>query len=114
MEETVQSTEKEKQERLNRALVDPASAYPNPEAVLQDKSISSEEKRKILSRWEFDVAELAVATEEGMPHDEEDLTRRILLALGQLDREGKREDIGPGKHHVPSGTAGTSGDSRSP
>lgn len=98
------STDKETEHRkkLERALVDPASIYRDPDMVVGDNTLTISEKKKVLARWEFDMAELAVATEEGMPHDNEDLTRRILLAIRRLDSTEKRENVGPGKHHVSS------------
>ncbi len=86
--------------RLERALAHPSAVYPTPESVLEDDTLSRDEKGKVLRRWEFDVAELAVATEEGMPHAGEDLTRRILLALEKLEPGAEPSATGPGKHHV--------------
>jgi hypothetical protein len=89
-----------KKSRLERALVDPSAVYPSPESVLDDETLSRNKKEKILRQWEFDMAELAVATEEGMPHDEEDLTRRIRLALKKVEPHREERPTGPGKHHV--------------
>lgn len=86
--------------KVERALTDPASVYSSPESVLKDDALSTGEKVQILRQWEFDMAELAVATEEGMPDNEEDLTRPIRLALEKLQPYRNAQPVGPSKHHV--------------
>jgi hypothetical protein len=47
-------------------LTDPASAYQEPQRVVEDNSLSRDQKIEILRRWEYDIRELQVADEEGM------------------------------------------------
>jgi len=65
------------------------------------------QKVEILRRWEYDAAEVAVAVEEGMPdRDDEDLLRRILLALDRLTGGLDVERSGPSKQHGLPGSKG--------
>lgn len=52
---------------LERALEDPAAVFGAPEAVVDRPDLAPAQKAEILRRWEYDAAENAVATEEGMP-----------------------------------------------
>lgn len=92
-------TEKPAAIDLDRALMDPGSIFGSPEAVLQNDSLSEEQKIEVLRRWEYDASENCVAVEEGMPDGETDLLRRILLALGQLTGGIDSEALGPTKQH---------------
>lgn len=83
---------------MERALLDPGSAFGSPEALLADEVLSREQKIELLRRWEYDASENCVAVEEGMPDGESDLLRRILLALEQLT-DVSVEDVGPTKQH---------------
>jgi len=69
---------------LERALLDPASAFMSPAQVLERVGLSAEQKIEILYRWEYDAAESSVALEEGMPGNETDLLQQILIALAEL------------------------------
>lgn len=68
-----------------RALVDPMAVYARPSQVLNDASLSAEQKLSILRRWELDSRELQVAEEEGMTDGEPDLLIEVLQAIGTLD-----------------------------
>jgi ubiquinone biosynthesis O-methyltransferase len=83
---------------LEAAMLKPASMFGSPEKVLENAELSREQKIEVLSRWEYDAAEEAVALEEGMPGQESDLLRRILVALGKLDGIDV-ERAGPSKQH---------------
>ena len=51
---------------LELAKLNPASVFKQPKDVLQDKSLSRDEKIDILRRWAYEERELAVAEEENM------------------------------------------------
>jgi hypothetical protein len=68
------------------ALTDPAKVFGTPDEVLACDSITKEQKRKILRRWEMDARLMAVAEEEGMTGGESnqlDLVGKALLELGE-------------------------------
>jgi hypothetical protein len=70
-----------------------------PEDVLRNVDLDDENKAKLLCQMAYDAAELAVATDEGMPGDGSDLQRRVLLALHQLHRGIDVEHTAPSKQH---------------
>jgi hypothetical protein len=84
---------------LQRAQLDPGAVFSAPNDVLRCAELSRQQKIEILHRWEYDAAECAVALEEGMPGREDDLQRRILLALEQLHAHVDAEHVGPTKQH---------------
>ncbi|QLH44017.1 MAG: hypothetical protein HWD59_05260 [Coxiellaceae bacterium] len=70
---------------LKQALLDPASLFKSPNAVVESKDLSHEQKIQVLRRWEYDARELQVAEEENMiGGGQSDLLRQILLALDAL------------------------------
>lgn len=71
---------------FHQAMHDPEGTFPNPQEVIQDKSLSREQKIKILEQWEWDARELHVAEEENMPnhHGQPTQLSRIHEALRQL------------------------------
>jgi len=92
---------------LDQALFDPGSVFSSPEHLLDHPNLSVAQKVEILRRWEYDAAEVAVAVEEGMPdRDDEDLLRRILLALERLTGGLDVERSGPSKQHGLPGSKG--------
>ena len=88
-----------KQDQLEKATFNPQAVFECPELVLADESLTTDQKIEILRRWQYDAAEEAVALEEGMPGEESDLARRILLALGRLVESIDVEHTGPMKQH---------------
>jgi hypothetical protein len=74
----------EQQIDIDKALLDPASVFKNPEEVLDHPKLATEQKIEVLRRWEHDALEISTAVEEGMPDGENDILRRILIALEQL------------------------------
>lgn len=82
---------------LNKALLDPAAVFETPEEVEGCAQLSNEQRIEILRRWEYDASEGVVATEEGMPDGENDLLRRVLLALDRLTGDVDVEKSGPTK-----------------
>ncbi len=81
------------------ALLDPAGAFASPEAVLERSDLTTDQKLEVLKRWHFNVAEEQVALEEGMPGEDSELTRRILVAIGRLAGPLDVEHTGPSKNH---------------
>jgi hypothetical protein len=78
---------------IAHAKLDPARTFLAPESVLNEASLSREEKIDILQRWAYDERELAVAEEENMQgidstHHSE-MLQKISQALLQL---GVRSD----------------------
>lgn len=51
---------------FDQATLDPASVFREPEEVMAS-SLSDDDKKTILLRWEEDLEALMRATEEGMP-----------------------------------------------
>jgi hypothetical protein len=84
---------------IDQALLDPGSVFATPEEVLAHHALSQQQKIEILRRWEYDASEVSVAEEEGMPGDNGDVLRRILLALNQLVGSVDVERVGPSKQH---------------
>jgi hypothetical protein len=74
---------------LEQAKLDPASVFDEPESVLT-ATLSPEDKKAILCRWEIDADALIRATEEGMPPSDDrrspaELVAAIQAALETLD-----------------------------
>ena len=67
-----------------KALLDPASSFANPEELEGRADLTKEQKIELLRRWEYDASEVAVAEEEGMVGGQPLLLRRVLLALERL------------------------------
>jgi hypothetical protein len=84
---------------LDRALSDPGSVFPDPEAVAESADLSLEEKVRVLRSWEYDAAELEVAEEEGMPGPRNGLLQRIVLVLAGLTGGRDTDWVAPTKQH---------------
>jgi hypothetical protein len=74
--------------KLERALLDPTQVYKLPQEVVEDNSLTREQKIQILHRWEYDARELQVAEEENMPdltsEQRGSMLSRVLDALHAL------------------------------
>ena len=82
-------------EQIKQALIDPASIFPSPEAVLENGDLPDTQKIEILRRWEYDARETQVAEEEGFPAREPSgLLDSIIAALHSLG-------AGPDLEHTP-------------
>lgn len=79
------------EDRMRRALLDPASEFETPDEVLAAPSFTEPEKIEILRRWEYDASELSVAEEEGMPSRPRVTVAQVLQALHHL---GADIDVG--------------------
>lgn len=84
---------------LDQALLDAGTVFASPEQVVEHPGLTLEDKIRVLRSWEYDAAEIAVAEEEGMQGPDNDLLRRILLALAVLTDDGAVEHVAPTKQH---------------
>jgi hypothetical protein len=70
---------------LRKALLDPAASFRSPAGVLTDQRFNKTDKIEILRRWEYDVNEQSVASEEGMiGSNGGELLQQIVSALREL------------------------------
>ncbi len=83
--------------RYEKARLDPTSVYRNPAQVLDDGSLSDEQKISILRRWEYDARELEVAEEENMGGDKPDLLDEVMQTLHTLHATIDTEHTPPTK-----------------
>ena len=72
-------------------LINPADFYSEPNEVLQDASLTQEQKKKILKQWECDARQLEVAEEENMAGNAPSMLRDVLTAIVKLDAGGVSE-----------------------
>ena len=83
---------------INRALLDPSSVYKTPKDVIQDKSLTREQKIEILRRWEYDAIEMQVAEEENMQGQNGKILDQILDALHEINADYESHHITSTKH----------------
>jgi len=82
---------------FEKAILNPGSEFTCPEDVLNQQTITREQKIKILRRWEYDARELEVAEEENMCGGPPSILRDILVALHRLGSEVDPEYSPPTK-----------------
>jgi hypothetical protein len=84
---------------FDKALLNPASAFKNPEEVVACRDLSRAQKIEILRRWEYDARELDVADEEGMtaPKPQPPILDSVLTALRDLGAPTDVEHSAPTK-----------------
>ena len=81
--------------RIAKALVDPASIFPDPMSVVRESDLTKAQKIDILRRWEYDAREMQVADEEGpVSTCPGSLLDAVLAALHELG-------TGPDTEHSP-------------
>ena len=81
--------------RVAKALLDPASVFSSPMAIVTDEALSNDSKIELLKRWEYDALELQVADEEGFPARKPGcLLDAVIAALHRLG-------AGPDLEHSP-------------
>ncbi len=70
----------------SKAMHDPTSVYKIPGDVVNDDSITLEDKIRILKQWEYDARELQVAEEENMANEGDggSMLQRVKAALHEL------------------------------
>lgn len=83
------------EEQIATALIDPASIFLNPMAVVTEDDIPTARKIEILKHWEYDALEMQVAVEEGFLAGESGaLLDAVIAALHRLG-------VGPDVEHSP-------------
>lgn len=86
---------------IEKAMVDPSSEFQSPREVLNDYSLSREQKIDILRRWAYDEREMSVAEEENMlkvdNENNENILDEILKALLELGVNSDQESPPPTK-----------------
>ena len=70
-----------------------------PEEILREPGLTEYERANLLCGMAYDAAGEAVALEEGMPGIDNDLQRRVLLALDRIHRAIDVEHTSPTKQH---------------
>ncbi len=69
---------------LLKIMINPASFYDNPNAVLLDMNLSHQQKKDVLQNWEFDARELDSADDENMVGGLPSLLSDVLNAINKL------------------------------
>ena len=82
---------------IEKAMFDPTSVFACPDDVFCEKSLTREQKIKILRSWEYDARELEVAEEENMGGGPPDRLGDILKVLYRLEAEVDLEHSPPTK-----------------
>ncbi|MEQ9447494.1 MAG: hypothetical protein RLN70_01145, partial [Rhodospirillaceae bacterium] len=85
---------------IERALENPGDVFNEPEEVLEYPGLDDQQRAAILSRWAYDVREVSVAAEEGMPGGEASRLRRIHIALRKLGVAPDGEQSPPNKQGI--------------
>ncbi|TFG65873.1 MAG: hypothetical protein E4H27_10430 [Anaerolineales bacterium] len=83
---------------IEQAMTDPTRAFSNPGEVINEQSLTRDQKIKILTQWEYDARELEVAEEENMGGGPPSVLDEILKALHCLDSHADKEHSPPTKH----------------
>jgi hypothetical protein len=78
----------------------PETHFDKPKEIVQDETLSHEEKTKALNTWEQNERQLLTASNEGMPGGHEGLKRDDCNRLGEVARA--KEQIGEKPKHKPS------------
>jgi hypothetical protein len=83
---------------IEKAMTNPTSVFPSPEAVIHKQNLTKDQKIKILKRWKYDALELEVAEEENMGGGPPGVLYDVLKALHQLDSQVDVDHSPPTKH----------------
>jgi hypothetical protein len=70
--------------KFEELLKDPSRFYERPQAVIDDRTLSSEQKLSLLESWAKDEERLNVATEENMGGGENSRLDEVLSVLARL------------------------------
>lgn len=70
---------------IETIIKDPGKHFAAPRAVVADRALSHEEKKRILESWALDAQLLAVAEEENMGGAGRPGLREVKLALLELE-----------------------------
>jgi hypothetical protein len=79
--------------KLDDYKTNPADHFKTPASVLEQPSLSSEDKEEILLSWKDQLMQLQTATDENMPqldkqHIEKVSLQQVELALEELESAG--------------------------
>jgi hypothetical protein len=88
---------------LQDVLADPTGHFDRPADVVNDPSLSREQKIEILNRWEADSRELMVAADEGMGGGETNRLGEVHAALQRLGVEGDGDKSSTTMHGYQAG-----------
>jgi hypothetical protein len=82
-----------------KTLGDPSIIFKRPQEVVEKSDLSRDQKIEILRRWEYDLRELQVADEEGMPAADAPAVSldAVLNALRSLGETSESERSAPTK-----------------
>lgn len=83
---------------VKKAMLDPASAFRQPDDIVRRADLSRDIKLQLLEQWEREARELDVAEEEGMTGGEESMLGRVRRAIAALGGDGG-EAVGPTTKH---------------
>lgn len=83
---------------IKKALLDPASAFEQPDDVVRQPDLPRSTKLCLLEQWEREARALAVAEEEGMAGGEESMLGRVRRAIAALGGDDD-EPPGPATKH---------------
>jgi len=84
-------------DRIHEALRNPAAVFATPEALEHEPTLERAEKLVLLTIWENDARELAVAEDENMGGGEPDLLVEVAAARARLEAEAA-EDVASAAH----------------
>jgi hypothetical protein len=76
---------------LEKALLDPAGTFNQPDDIVRDRDLSRRDKLRLLTEWERGARELAVAEDEGMTGGEESMLNRVRRAIAALGADDEVE-----------------------
>lgn len=84
---------------IEKALLNPAIVFKNPQEVVESNDLSRQQKIEVLRRWEYDLRELQVADEESMtaPQPEAVTLDIVLKALHSVGAPPDVERTAPTK-----------------
>lgn len=82
---------------IKKAKLDPTAVYKSPGEVLEDKTLSREDKIEILRVWEYDAREIQVAEEENMPSANSQMLDEVLETLKKLNAGPETKKYAPNK-----------------
>ena len=83
---------------IEKAFLDPSGVYKTPKEVVNDKTLTRDQKIEILRRWEYEAIELQVAEEENMQGKNGKLLDEILNALNEINADYESQHTSPTKH----------------
>ena len=73
---------------IETIIKDPSKHFRAPREVVADRTLTRDEKRRVLDSWALDAQLLAVAEEENMAGKDRPGLRDVKLALLELENAG--------------------------